>query len=404
MSWSWAARLLFLLAVGVVALTRVAPVQEEITTSFAGYWAVAREVRAGTPVRRLYDDDALAASMAAHGMTVPEKMIGPPSLALTLVPLAELPYVQARRIWLWGLCLPALVAGLWGLARIGPPVAGPLLAAAFLLGAPAAEGLRVGQVYPMFLLLHVAALRAALTGREGLAGAALAPMIASRGWYGAPLLLGLALAGRVRAALWGAVLSAALLLASVPAVGLDAWVYFFQVHLPEMAHNPWAGATGLQTLRSLTLHLTTADPRWGPDPPIPAPWLAAPLNGVCALTLVLLAIRATRRAGADPGALPRVFGLWTCLELLLGPQAEGYHFVLAALPAIAAWGTRSRSARALVLLALPLLLLELDYQAPALSSGWRTLLAYPRVWGALLLFAACLAPPAGSRAREGTGS
>jgi hypothetical protein len=87
-----------------------------------------------------------------------------------------------------------------------------------------------------------------------------------------------------------------------------------------------------------------------------------------------------------------VFGLWTCLELLLGPQAEGYHYVLAALPAIVAWEAGSRPARALVLLALPLLLLDLNYHSPELSGGWRSLLAYPRVWGAVLLFMAASIP------------
>jgi hypothetical protein len=376
-----AATLTFWVAVVLAAVLRVLPIQDHVSTSFAGYWVVARELSAGTPVVDLYDDAVLNEAMAKHGVGLGDKLIGPPSLVLTLAPLADLPYTTARRIWLWAVCLPALVGALWSLRGIAGPVAGGLLGAAFLLGTPAEHGFAVGQVYTVFLALHVSALLALQRGGTARFGFAVAPMMALRGWVGLPLLAGAMSRPRAVIAALGA--TVALLLLSVPWVGVDAWVWFFQTHLGEMAASPWAGTPAYQTLRSLLLHLTTADPHWGPDPPIPVPGLGQALFIGAAMALAGGGLWLTRRAG--PAGLVTALGLWTALELLLAPVAEGYHFVLAALPAATALGRGRTSERVLVLLALPLLLLDLPYQDPSLWGGWRSLLAYPRVAGVILL-------------------
>lgn len=371
----------FWVAVVLAAVLRVLPVQDQVSTSFAGYWVVARELRAGTPVVNLYDDAVLQEAMARHGVGLGDKLIGPPSLVVTLSPLADLPYTTARRIWLWGVCLPALVGALWSLRRVAGPVAGGLLGAAFLLGTPVEHGFAVGQVYPIFLALHVSALLALQQGKTTRFGLTVAPMIALRGWVGLPLLAGAMSWPRAVVATLGA--TVALLLLSVPWVGADAWLFFFGTHLGELAASPWAGTPAYQTLRSLLLHLTTPDPHWGPDPPIPVPGLGRPLFLGAAVLLGVGGLWLTRRAGR-PGLVPAL-GLWTALELLLAPVAEGYHFVLAALPAATALGRGGRAEQAMVLLALPLLLLDLPYQDPSWWGGWRSLLAYPRVAGVILL-------------------
>jgi hypothetical protein len=87
--------------------------------------------------------------------------------------------------------------------------------------------------------------------------------------------------------------------------------------------------------------------------------------------------------------------LFTALIVASAPFGEGYHAVLA-LPAllVAAWwawrGGRYGSWTwmlwgALALAAL-LLAAPLPYKSPALAAGWLALLAYPRVYGAYLLW------------------
>lgn len=373
-----------------VGLARVWPVQDWVTTSFAGYWVVARAVADGVPVVDLYDSAVLHARMRAEGIGLTDEMIGPPSLTLTLLPLAGLPYVEARRLWLWGVCLPALVVG-FALAgrRSGP--AGPLLASVFLLSAPAAETLLVGQVYPLFLLLHLVALSATERGRHVVAGLAAAPMMAMRGWYGLPLVAGWAASGRVRAATVGLGAAAALVALSVPLVGVDAWRHFFGAHLQQMSANPWAGATGYQTLRGFALHLTTDGP-WAGSPALSAPWLGAPLAGVLSVAAAWSAWWFVR-GGPRPALL--VAGL-TSVGLLLSPFTQEYHFVLAALPAGVVLGEPSRAGHALAVTGLALLLPAWEYQDASVADGWRALLAYPRLFGAGALYGAVLVAARGA--------
>lgn len=376
---AWAA---YLLVVAWVGWARVWPVQDWVTTSFAGYWVVARAVADHVPVVDLYDSATLHARMRAEGVGLTDEMIGPPSLTLTLLPLAALTYEAARRAWLWGVCLPALTLGFAVAGRRAGPRVAPLVATLFLVSAPAAENLLVGQVYPAFLLLHLLALRASERGEATLAGLAAAPMMAMRGWYGLPLVAGWAASGRGRAAGAGVVAAGLLVVASVPWVGMDAWVYFVAEHLAQMSGNPWAGATGYQTLGSLALHLTTDGP-WAGAPALAAPGLARPLAGVASLLVGLSAWHIVR-SPASPG---HAFAALTCVELLLSPFTQEYHFVLAAVPAGVALGSRSWLARGLVVGALLLLLPAWDFQAPALVDGWWALAAYPRLLGSGLLFA-----------------
>lgn len=374
----------YLIVAAWVGYARLWPMQDWITPSFAGYWVVARAVADGFPVVDLYDTAVLGARMQADGMALHEEMIGPPSLTLTLLPLASLPYVEARRLWLWGVCFPALVLGFaFATRRAGP--AGPLLASGFLLSAPASDSLRVGQVYPLFLLLHLLALWATERGRLGLAGLGVAPMMAMRGWYGLTLVVGWALSGRLRAAIVALGATIVLVLASIPLVGIEAWSHFFLAHLSKMSANPWAGSAGYQTLRSFALHITTPGP-WLGSPIVDLPALGPSLAGALSLTVAWSGWRLVR---IQPHPALLVAGM-TTMGVLLSPFTQEYHFLLAALPAGVVLAQPSAAARILCVLALGLLLPGWHYQGEAVAHGWRALLAYPRLFGALLLHAAVL--------------
>ncbi|MBM4364829.1 MAG: DUF2029 domain-containing protein, partial [Deltaproteobacteria bacterium] len=163
------------------SLARFWPTREHVTTSFAGYWVVARELREGTPVARLYDEAFLSERMRAHGIGLAEVFLGPPTLALTALPVAELDYPRARQAWVLGFSLPVILASCLALARRGGP--GVAWAMAAVMASPAVgECLEVGQVYGFALGLHVLALWAAEGGRfPAWAGLVAAPMMATRG-------------------------------------------------------------------------------------------------------------------------------------------------------------------------------------------------------------------------------
>jgi hypothetical protein len=373
---TWLGRAAIGLALLWVAVRVVAPVDTAITTSFAGYWGVGRAILEGHAVVDLYDDATLLAVMQAAGVPLQEHLLGPPTVGLTLLPLAGLAYGTARQIWLWGVCLPALALGAW----LGAAPAGrwrPLLATAIVLSPGAALGLEVGQVYPLYLLLHLLALRAT----PGSAAAGLAPMLITRGWLGLPLLGVFALRRRTRtvAAVVGATVLLGLL--SLPIVGLDAWLHFFTVQLRTPVDPAVAGVTAYQGLPSLAAHLTTAHELWGPDPPIDAPGLRIPLL-IAGLGLTAALWWPLRRH------LPTALAGAVCIELLWSPFTQDYQLVLAVIPA--ALALRGR-AWPLAVAGVALIVAPYDFTWAGLSGGWRSLLAYPRLAGTLLLLVALAA-------------
>ncbi len=363
-----------------LAVVQVFPVQDHVTTSFVGYWIVAKELAAGTPVVALYDDAFLATRLDAEGFSIRETFLGPPTLALTLYPLAHKSYVEARHAWLWGFSLPCIVVSLLALrphaGRWGWP-----LAALLLVSPGVVANLLVGQVYGVILALHVAVATAMLAGRPLLAALGTATMIAMRGWYGLPLVLGWAWRrewGAAGASVVGATLFA---LVALPWTGVGAWVTFVSRQLGDAATEPWAGTPAFQTLRSFVLHLTTPSPLWGPDPVVNAPWLAPCLLGALALALVLAVGRRLR----DVGPLHAV-ALLSVLEIVLSPYAQEYHYTLAILPVMVAAGSaRGWGAWAALGVGTLLLLVPWDVQDPSRMAGWASLLAYPRLYGIVLV-------------------
>lgn len=351
-------------------------------TSFPGYWLVAREVWSGTPARTLYDDDWLAARMQEEGFS-PDRMLGPPALALTASPVAALPYPAARRVWMLAFLWPALAGSVWWLCRRLPPLTGLLLGAALLLSRPVEAGMEVAQVYPLLLVAHCGALHAWERGRDR--GALwLSPLLLLRGWHGLPQTVGWLRSGAWRGAAWavGGAIAGALL--TLPLLGLDAWLHFLFVQSREVGDSPDAFVLAYQTWRSLALHVTTFDPLRSPAPPLAGLGRSLWLGGVA----VILAVAFAAGGRARPGTGGLGFALWTCVALLLAPFAEDHHFVLIALPAVVLWA-EAPHLRALVGLSLVLLLPSWGFDDPELSGGWRALLAYPRVWGTLLLFLGC---------------
>lgn len=372
--------LLFVGALVGLAFDVVLPVQDHVTTSFVGYWFVAKEVAAGTPVVELYDDARLAERMAAEGIALRETFLGPPTLALTLYPLAQKSYVEARHAWLWGFSLPAVVLSLLVLRPLAGRWGWPL-AAALLWSPGVVANLGVGQVYGVILALHVGAAHAMSAGRPLLAACVTAPMLAMRGWYGLPLVLAWAWRRQWRAALGTLGVAVALAALALPWTGTESWMYFVSRQLGAAASEPWAGTPAFQTLRSLVLHVTTASPLWGPAPPIPAPG-AAPwaLLGLGALLVWALG-RGLRAADAHLAV-----ALVCVLEVVLSPFAQEYHYTLALLPVMVAAGrARGPVDGALLATGTLLLLLPWDVQHPDRMGGWVALAAYPRLYGLLLV-------------------
>ena len=283
----------------------------------------------------------------------------PPLTALIVLPVAWLPYPQARIAWLvvnW-LCLAA--AGIL-LARTlgGDRAAWVTVAACWALCGTVAENLVLGQVNPLLLFLVVLAWWGVSRGRGAVAAGAVGLATALKLW---PAVLLIALAAlHWRRAVAGLVAALALIVLS--------WLPFLALPPP---HSParadyWVGTPALLNFSLPAVALRLADPptpgqilplswRNGNDPlafklPARQAALSAGLAGLL-LALGAACLFFAARAGGR-GELPAMAAA-VSLALLASP-ISWYHYQLLQLPGLALLARRwaDRPARLLALAAL----------------------------------------------------
>jgi alpha-1,2-mannosyltransferase len=278
----------------------------------------------------------------------------PPLTALIAVPVAWLPYPEARVVWLlanWS----CLVAAGFLLVRIlgGDRAAVLAVAACWALCGTVAENLVLGQVNPLLLLLVVLAWWGVSRGRGGVAAVAIGLATALKLWPGV-LLIALAALHWRRAA--------AGLMAALALVALS-WLPFLALPPP---HSParadyWLGTPALLNLSLPAVALRLADPpapgkilplswRNGNDPlafklPARQAALSAGLAGLLLALGAAVLLWAERGAGGE-GELSAMAAA-VSLALLASP-ISWYHYQLLQLPGLALlarrWA-RSRPAR-----------------------------------------------------------
>jgi hypothetical protein len=167
--------------------------------------------------------------------------------------------------------------------------------------------------------------------------------------------------------------------------------------LPGHITGPSLAVVPYQTVIGFCRHLFSYDPYWNPTPLWVAPWLATVLPA--GLLLVLLGVSSYRAPRDSRDSM--AFAAFTTLSVILSPLSLDYHYTLMLLPlALAASAlTRARltwrSACWLTIAAM-LIALPLPYLDRRLEVGALALLAYPKLYGALLLWGFLIAHRADS--------
>ncbi|HEX9370956.1 MAG TPA: glycosyltransferase 87 family protein [Roseiflexaceae bacterium] len=386
---------------------------------FAVYYTAAHVLaREPWAMPRIYDNAWFAAQLNQVAMPGIYDIFfyNPPTMSLILLPLIGLGPAAVRLIWpLLG--LPLLLGGLALLARALalPARWGMWAAPACLLYAPVTENIATGQVYLLLFFLLCAGFWALAAPADDSSPRMLAERRFLRSWrplrlrpnhnLSAGLVLGLMLAlktagawlwplllvgRRWRALAWAAACAAGFALATLPWIGVVSWRMYLAL-LPELVRDPKRYVTAYQTVTSLFGHLLVYDARLSPAPIADLPGLARTLT--LAVTLAALALSAWWARLDDERQVVRALSLALCTALIVTntPFAEGYHYTLA-LPALLtatwwAWHART-SRRVWAALALAGLLIgaPLPYKSAGVQAGWLALLAYPRVYGAYLLW------------------
>jgi hypothetical protein len=285
---------------------------------------------------------------------------------------------------------------------------------------PVHENFRYGQAYLFMLLLTALAMRAYVHGRNRETGIWLGVLMLAKSsgtllWL-APLLdflkrltgrrptmrrpTGTSLRGPMRTVAWGVLTIVGGAILAAPLLGIRVWWEYIQ-WLPSLVNQRWTGVTAYQTTASLIHHLTKAEPTFSPHPLIDAGWLATPLAMLISTVILALAVLAGwRRSGMLPDRqlyLAR-FAMISALAVPLQPVGEEHHYALL-LPAVFVsltfvrrWPERWLAIVGVVMLAAPL-----PFKDDAIRDGWLALLAYPKLYGALLVAAGLAVTMAGDR-------
>lgn len=373
------------------------------TTGFATCYAESRILlERPRDLRFIYDDSWFQPEIdQALGGHVEEIAHGqPPTMSFILAPLAWMSAAKARAAWiglstlLWVAGLVALSSGL-RLKRVHgiPPLL--WLTAVTTLYRPIADNLRRGQGYTLLfclLSLLVWVILRTETKRWWLGGIALGSMLVlkSGGLWLYPLF---AVARQVGVLAGAAAVVALVVLVCSPLMGWDIWRIYLEDAVRWLSTEPSNHVAAYQTVSSLMGHLFIYDATWNPRPVADVPTLAK------GLTVLLLGIVFTTSARLQRLSSQRLeeraltMGMFICPLVPAAPIGEGYHYVLL-LPAVVIawwWASRARASMQwqLVLLACSILLVtpQRFYDSSRLQVGWAAVLAYPRLYGALGLWA-----------------
>ena len=355
-----------------------------ITHGFVAYYGAARLLVEGRLGPAAYDDEWFnqyvqdITDSSVREIFTPN----PPTMALMALPVAGLRHPAARTMWLFA-SLTAFTLAVAALARYRatvPPGRGSaslIVVLVMLLNPAVFANLRTGQGYLLLFALFAAVVLCLLRGRDRWAGVCLGLLIALK-TAGSALVLLLLVQRRWRVLVTAGAVAAALALSIAPFIDNRMWVEF-PAQVQAFVQRPSGSVTAYQTTLGLFRRLCIADPVWNPSPAAAAcgpvafvlPWL---LLGPAIVITMAAALRARERPAP-------VLAAAVCLSELTLPAAAEPHFVLLVLP-LALLNPRP-IAFAVVS---ALLLVPMDYTAEVFTSGWASLLAYPRLYATWLLW------------------
>lgn len=316
----------------------------------------------------------------------------PPSLAVLVLPFTWVPSRQVAGVWAGiNVVAIAVTLGLMVLLVGTPGYRLPLLCVGFgglLMSAPMQENLRRGQIYVWLMGLVSFAIWGARAERSISVGAALAAAMLFKllAW---PAWLALAVQHRWKTLVWAGGLTGLVVAASLPWIGPDTWFVYITRVIPQWMSDPRASIPAYQTLAGWWRHLFTFHASWNTKPFANAPAFAFAGTVVSNAGVLLATLLSARRSEAQYAMAAAVVA-----GVIMSPVAEQYHYLVLA-PALVLATTRGMSETlvfqvAALLCSAALMYAPLPFKNPDFWGGAWAFLAYPRLYGGLILWAILL--------------
>jgi hypothetical protein len=313
------------------------PAWRTMNTDFPNYFLAASIHRQGIALDRAYEWRWF--QRHKDHLQIDQPLVGfaphPPLCAVPMLPLAGLPALEAKRVWLI-LNLGFLALALWFLSRVTQLSWRRLLLLTFLCILPLRENFLFGQYYVLILLLLCGAYYAICRGWHLTAGGVLAAaaslkifpafflilFLRKRNWRAAAGLVG-----------GGAVLAAASLL-------IFGWgvhkIYLLEV-LPRALHGDLVGPYVLQwnSFSALCHRLFLAEPEMNPTPWINSVLAYAVVQAIVA-TILLFSFLLSAGEEETPEATAWEWSTFLPLLILLSSMPTAYHHCVLIFTAIVA--------------------------------------------------------------------
>lgn len=327
-----------------------------LRSEFPNYYLASLLHRRGDPLERAYEwtwfqrqNDELG---VYHGKV--SFAPNPPSSLLPILPLASLPPLSGKRVWL-SMNVIFLIASLWILRRVTSLGWRRLGLIAFLCIIPLRFTFLYGRYYVLILLLLSAAYYAAHRGRELTSGLLLAAAAALKLFPGLFLLL--LLWKKNWRAVAGFLIGAAVFLTiSLFTFGLEVHRLFFDEVLSQIGRGDWLGPYELSRNTFITLwsHLFLLEPDLNAAPFINSPTLYAVAQAATATLLTFALLRSVDRDNR-PQSRALEWAAMIPLTLLLSTTTGADHSCVLIASAVIGYDALLRGykqARALTLLLL----------------------------------------------------
>jgi len=203
------------------------------------------------------------------------------------------------------------------------------------------------------------------------------------------LLILLALKKNWKSLVWVFVTVFFLFAATLPIFGLDPWFAYFNKVL-DYTSSPTLSVTAYQTVHSFFHHFFVFDVQWNPEPLIDQPIIGKSLTIVFStLILVITIISAIKNNKPD-----LAFGAFIIAGIILNPASIDYHYMLILIPIFILVDclrkNPSTTLWTLFLICFALIAISLPYISPKITGGFWAMVAYPKLYGALGLWALSL--------------
>jgi hypothetical protein len=369
----------------------VLPSAGQITPGLGVYIGGARLLASGTITPDIYDDDFYRSIVLEVSGNRGLDIWGgqPPTASIMLLPLFYLPMEQATITWtLLGTAM--LFGGLFILVRtFSSYLDWTTLLIVFSLGMlfrPVIHNYHRDQAYILIFFLMSLATVGFHIRRDEMGGIALALSVLFKivGW---PILLLLAWMRRWRYVAWFVGTVIFLFIVMLPLLSFDVWEGFLK-SVSMRLDSPLSCVAAYQATRSWLCHVLAPQVVWLEASSLDLPWAYTPLLLLIGIVSLLFSFRLARTSTIA------AFVAMISWDLLFKPQGEQYHHVVMLIPVvwlIVQWREgrfMNWMGRIALIIALILYITRYPITHPQLQSGWVSLLAYPRLYGAWLVWLA----------------